>query len=373
MLVVVLSDGTGRITLRFFHFRAHQRQQLGRGTRVRCFGDVRAGYQGLEMVHPSYQRLTEGREPPLADRLTPVYPTTEGLGQNTWIKLTDQALERMRSGQLELQELLPGDMLRNLRMPSLTRAVDLIHRPPPHEDVALLMEREHPAQLRLAMEELLAHNLSMRLIHQRQRAHSAPRLDRPTELEQRFADALPFELTGAQRRVITEIRKDLADDHPMLRLLHGDVGSGKTVVAAMAALRAAGSDCQVAITAPTELLAEQHLRVFSAWLEPMGIEPAWLSSKVTGKARDRAMAEISGGVPIVIGTHALMQEAVEFERISAWSSWMNNTASAFTSAWPWWTRADEEGQTAPSTDHDRHTDSAYPGHDRLCRTRGVRD
>lgn len=315
MLVVVVSDGTGRIHLRFFHFRAHQKQQLSRGTAIRCFGAVRAGYQGLEMVHPSYQRLAPGRDHPLADRLTPVYPTTEGMGQNTWIKLTDQALERLRAGRFQLEELLPPALLKNLKLPSLTTALDLIHRPPPAEDVARLVNRDHPAQHRLAMEELLAHHLSIRLIHRRQRSRKAPRLDRAGDLEQRFLDGLPFALTGAQQRVIREILADVALDHPMLRLLHGDVGSGKTVVAATAALRAAGNGFQVAITAPTELLAEQHLRVFREWLAPLGIEPAWLSSKVTGKAREKVLAEIAGGTPVIIGTHALMQESVEFERL----------------------------------------------------------
>ncbi|MEJ2534497.1 MAG: DEAD/DEAH box helicase, partial [Gammaproteobacteria bacterium] len=308
MLVVLLADGTGRISLRFFHFRAHQKNQLGRGARLRCFGDVRAGYQGLEMVHPSYTRVTAGREPPLEDRLTPVYPTADGLARNTWLKLSEQALQRLRDGAFELRELLPPAMLANLRLPSLTEALETIHRPPPGTDVAALMERRHPAQHRLALEELLAHNLSMRLLHQRQRAQKAPLLEGPNGLEKRFVERLPFDLTGAQRRVVEELRRDLGRDHPMLRLVHGDVGSGKTVVAALAALRATGADHQVAVVAPTELLAEQHLRVFGGWLAPLGLEPVWLSSKVTGKARERALAAIAGGAPLVIGTHALMQE-----------------------------------------------------------------
>jgi len=315
MLVAVVGDGTGRLSLRFFHFRAHQREQLGRGTRIRCFGDVRAGYQGLEMVHPSYTRLLPGRDQPLADRLTPVYPTTEGLAQRTWIKLTEQALERLEAGRLELDELLPEAMLRGMRLPPLAQALELIHRPPPEADVAALLERRHPAQHRLAMEELLAHNVSMRLLHRRHRARRAPVMSTVSDLEREMLSRLPFQLTGAQQRVSAEINTDLAGDHPMLRLVHGDVGSGKTVVAALAALRAIGNGYQVAVVAPTELLAEQHLRVFGDWLAPLGVDPVWLSSKVTGKSRERALGAIAGGTPIVIGTHALMQEGVAFRRL----------------------------------------------------------
>jgi len=315
MLVVMLADGTGRITLRFFHFRAHQKQQLSRGSRLRCYGEVRPGFRGLEMIHPSYTRLTPDQSPPLADRLTPVYPSTEGLGQNTWIKLSEQALDALAADALELQELLPQQMLQDLQLPTLSDALRLIHRPPPGEDVAALLERSHPAQHRLAMEELLAHNLSMRLLHQRQRARQAYAMGTGAALEEAFLAQLPFELTGAQKRVSTELRGDLAGAHPMLRLVHGDVGSGKTVVAALAALRAVGNDLQCAIVAPTEILAEQHFRVFGEWLEPLGIEPVWLSGKVTGKARKAALEAIAGDAQLVIGTHALMQEGVRFRRL----------------------------------------------------------
>jgi ATP-dependent DNA helicase RecG len=315
MLVVVLSDGTGRITLRFFHFRAHQKTQLARGTRLRCFGEVRAGYQGLEMVHPSYTRIVPGREPPVADRLTPVYPSAEGLGQNTWIRLTDQALTALAGSQLELEELLPEALTRNLRLPSLAEAIAFIHRPPPDADVAALVQRDHPAQHRLAMEELLAHNVSMQRLHRRQRARSAPALASESGAEQRFLGQLPFELTQAQQRVRDEIFRDLAQAHPMQRLVHGDVGSGKTVVAALAVLRAVGNGHQAAIMAPTEILAEQHLRVFSEWFQPLGIQPVWLSSKITGKARRAALEALADDASVAIGTHALMQEGVAFSRL----------------------------------------------------------
>ena len=315
MMVVVLFDGTGRITLRFFHFRAFQQRQLSNGTRLRCFGEVRAGYKGLEMVHPSYQRLSDHGDDPVADRLTPVYPGADGLGQKNWIKMTDQALALMRLGRLELEELLPRSLLEKLKLMPLADALDYIHRPPPDADVAALIQRDHPTQKRLALEELLAHNLSMQKLHRLQRARMAPEMPPGGRAEPGFLQALPFTLTGAQQRVAEEIHKDLEQSRPMLRLVHGDVGSGKTVVAALAALRAADNGFQTAITAPTELLAEQHYRVFSAWLEPFGIVPVWLSGKVTGKKRADALNRISTGAELVIGTHALMQKGVEFSRL----------------------------------------------------------
>jgi ATP-dependent DNA helicase RecG len=312
VLVVVISDGTGRITLRFFHFRAAQKQQMSKGTRLRCYGEVRGGYQGLDMVHPSYKRILNEQDQAVSDRLTPVYPSVEGLGQASWIKLSDQALSQMENQELDLEELLPDDLRGNLRIPPLADALAYIHRPPKGADVAALVERRHPAQQRLALEELLAHNLSMQQLHRRQRQYRAPALSLVPELEHRFIERLPFKLTGAQERVITEIQVDLAQQHPMQRLVQGDVGSGKTVVAAMAALRTIGNGFQAAIMAPTELLAEQHLRSFMQWLAPMGIEPVWLSSKVTGKTRQTALEAIEGSTPLVIGTHALMQEGVRF-------------------------------------------------------------
>ncbi len=315
MLVVEVSDDTGRITLRFFHFRAAQKQQLSRGTRLRCYGEVRNGFQGLEMVHPSYKRILSERDERVSDRLTPVYPSVDALGQARWLKLSDQALALLEQKVLELEELLPPDLRGKLHMMSLEEAIRYIHRPPAGADVAALVERRHPAQQRLALEELLAHNLSMQQLHQRQRRFRAPVMDRSSQLEHDFIERLPFSLTGAQLRVIDEIRQDLALGHPMQRLVQGDVGSGKTVVAAMAALRAMGNGNQTAITAPTELLAEQHLRSFTDWLEPMGMKPAWLSGKVTGKARQQTLEAIREGVPLVIGTHALMQEGVQFKQL----------------------------------------------------------
>jgi len=315
MLLVLVSDGTGRIALRFFHFRAAQKNQLSRGTRIRCYGEVRAGNQGLEMVPPSYRRILRPEDEALSERLTPIYPSTEGLGQSSWITLTDQALQQLGTGELELEELLPDDLRGDLRIPSLAAALKYIHRPPAGADVAALVERRHPAQQRLALEELLAHNLSMQQLHRRQRTFRAPAMADTSALEAEFLQRLPFDLTAAQQRVIREIHDDMAGPHPMQRLVQGDVGSGKTVVAALAALRVIGNGFQAAIMAPTELLAEQHLSSFTDWLEPLGIEATWLSSKVTGKARSAALEAIAQGAPLVIGTHALMQEGVEFERL----------------------------------------------------------
>lgn len=324
MLVVVVADGTGLITLRFFHFRAAQKRAMAAGTRLRVFGEVRAGFRGLEMIHPSYKRIAEDGNTPLADRLTPVYPGTEGFGQARWNRLTDQALSRLERGNLDLDELLPPGLLasaaddvgQEIAKISLKGALQFIHRPPPNADVAALVERRHPAQQRLALEELLAHHLSMARIHRGLRQLGAPRMnEKDTQLERAFMDALPFTLTGAQQRVVKEIHQDLQRSHPMQRLIQGDVGSGKTVVAALAALRAIGNGYQVAITAPTELLAEQHLSSFNSWLEPLGITPVWLSSKVTGKARQKALDAMAEGAPLVIGTHALMQEGVAFKRL----------------------------------------------------------
>ncbi len=315
MLVVSLSDGTGRLTLRFFHFRHTQKTGMSPGSRLRCYGEVRGGARGLEMVHPSYKKLTPGVNEAVADRLTPVYPSTEGLAQASWLKLTDQALNLLQQHKLELEELLPTDLMHNLKLPTLQAAIPYIHRPPLGADVAALVERRHPAQQRLALEELLAHNLSMQALHRFEKRLSAPPLTQATTLEQDFLQSLSFQLTRAQQRVIAEIHTDLARTHPMHRLLQGDVGSGKTVVAAMAALRAIGTGYQVAIMSPTELLAEQHLQSFSSWLAPLSIEPVWLSGKVKGKARQKALQEIAAGAPLIIGTHALMQEGVEYRQL----------------------------------------------------------
>ena len=313
-LLVRLADGTGSITLRFFHFSAAQKANMLRGSRLRCFGEVRNGPNSYELVHPEVQRVDEGEPAGVEQALTPIYPTTEGMHQLTWRDLTGRALDLLGGGGL--QELLPGEVLREYAMPALADAVRLLHRPPPDQSQRLLSDNGHPAQRRLALEELLAHQLSLRVLRQRQRRRAAPVLDGDGELQQRLLDSLPFRLTGAQRRVLAQIREDLAQPHPAQRLVQGDVGSGKTVVAAMAALCCVEAGCQVALMAPTELLAEQHLRNFAAWLEPLGVAIGWLSGRHKGRRRAATLQALGDGeMKVVIGTHALFQDDVLFDRL----------------------------------------------------------
>lgn len=310
-LKVAISDDSRRtLLLRFFHFRAAQVMQLAPGTRVRCFGEVRHGAQGLEMVHPQYTRVDSANQAPLTERLTPVYPSTEGLQQPRLRTLILQALERLPP-EREM-DLLPQRLRSGLDLPLLTDALRLVHQPPADTALADLLEGRHPAQRRLALEELLAHRLSLELRRNRLRALQAPQLTGTGHLTDRLLAGLPFALTAAQRRVLAEIGEDLGRREPTLRLVQGDVGSGKTVVAALAALQAIESGHQVALMAPTELLAEQHLQTFRHWFAPLGIEPVWLAGKVKGRARREALAAVAAGASMAIGTHALMQEAVAF-------------------------------------------------------------
>lgn len=314
-LLVRIADGTGTVTLRFFHFSKTQESGFARGILVRCFGEVRRGPQTLELVHPEYRVMREDDSPPVEEHLTPLYPATEGLQQNTFRNLIEQAMAEIAQ-VCGMQELLPDDVLDQFGFPALEQALRFVHYPPPELPLAQLSEGRHPAQQRLAFEELLAHHLSLRQLRHKARRHRAPVLDAAGELAGRFFDALPFELTGAQQRVIGEIRSDIGQGHPMMRLVQGDVGSGKTVVAAAAALAAVESGWQAAIMAPTELLAEQHYRNFYAWLEPLGLNVAWLSGKAKGKAREAVLEEItSGHAQVVAGTHALFQDDVGFPRL----------------------------------------------------------
>jgi ATP-dependent DNA helicase RecG len=309
--VAITDDSHATLVLRFFHFRRQQTQQFAPGVRLRCFGAIRHGQHGLEMVHPQY-RVLHG-DTAVEETLTPVYPVTEGLGQQRLRGVIDKALARL-PGEAGL-ELIPADLLRPLGLMPLREALLGVHRPAPDVDLQALLSGSHPAQQRLAFEELLAHHLSLKRLRAQLRKHRAPALPADQDLRQRFLDALPFTLTGAQRRVGQEIAGDLGKRVPMLRLVQGDVGSGKTVVAALAALHAIANGCQTALMAPTELLAEQHLRSFRAWFEPLGIEVVWLAGKVTGRARDKALARLAEGAPIAVGTHALMQEGVVFARL----------------------------------------------------------
>jgi ATP-dependent DNA helicase RecG len=313
-LLVRLADGTGSITLRFFHFSAAQKANMARGSWLRCFGEVRNGPHSYELVHPEVQRVGEGEVPEVEQALTPIYPTTEGMHQLTWRDLTTRALAML--GDDGLQELLPAAVLAEQQMPPLADAVRLLHRPPPSESTSLLSDAGHPAQRRLAFEELLAHQLSLRLLRQRQRGRGAPVLDNGDALQRALLAALPFALTAAQTRVLDEILADLAVPYPALRLVQGDVGSGKTVVAELAALHCIEANHQVALMAPTELLAEQHLRNLQSWLEPMGLEVGWLSGSAKGKRRAAVLERLAdGSLPLVVGTHALFQDDVVFARL----------------------------------------------------------
>jgi ATP-dependent DNA helicase RecG len=311
-LRVAITDASrDTLVLRFFHFRRQQAEQFKPGARLRCFGPVRYGQRGLEIVHPQY-RILHG-DAPVEDTWTPVYPVTEGIGQQRLRGVIERALAQLpAAGALEL---IPPELLAPLGLMSLREALLTAHRPPPDADIAALLTATHPAQRRLAFEELLAHYLGLKRLRQRLRRRHAPALPADEALMARFRAALPFTLTRAQDRVAREVGRDLERRVPMLRLVQGDVGSGKTVVAALAALHAVANGWQVALMAPTELLAEQHLRSFREWLEPLGIEVVWLAGKITGRARKRVLERLAAGAPVAVGTHALMQEGVEFTRL----------------------------------------------------------
>ena len=308
-LVARLQDGTGTLTLRFFHFSAAQKNKLQAGTRLRCFGQVRRGSSGLELYHPEYRQVEEG-EPVAEESLTPIYPTTSGIGQNQWRSLCGQAIQRLKVSP-------PPDLLPPGRLPyDLAEALAYLHAPPPDAPQDLLREGRHPAQLRLAVEELVAHNLSLHRLRERARQDGAPALAPHPPSMAIFLESLAFTPTSAQSRVIGEISEDLAQARPMLRLVQGDVGSGKTLVAAAAALQAIANGHQVAIMAPTEILAEQHWQNFSGWFEPLSVKMEWLSGRTKGKKRTEALQRIAQGeAALVIGTHALFQADVSFHRL----------------------------------------------------------
>ncbi|MES5815981.1 ATP-dependent DNA helicase RecG [Pseudoxanthomonas sp. Soil82] len=313
--VAIGDDSHATVVLRFFHFRAAQVAQFRPGVRLRCFGTPRPGQHGLEIVHPSYRVLGETEEAVLGEALDPVYPAIEGVGPAVLRRLIGQALDLLP--EAATLELLPASLPGLAQLPGLRDSLLVLHRPPADADLAALGAGTHPAQRRLALEELLAHHLSLRRQRLAQQALSARALDGPGVLARRLRERLPFALTGAQQRVFEQVRADLARPTPMQRLVQGDVGSGKTVVAALAATMAVERGCQVALAAPTELLAEQHLANLRAWLEPLGIQVAWLAGKVTGRARAQALADVaSGQAQVVVGTHALMQEGVAFHDLA---------------------------------------------------------
>jgi len=309
MLVCEVEDGSGQLTLRFFNFYGSQLKTLSPGTRLRLLGEVRPGFLGLEMVHPQYRPVRGGQ--PLAETLTPVYPTTAGLSQAALRKLIARAF-----AQCALDEILPAPLLAPLQFPSFNDSLHYLHHPPPDASLDALEERTHGAWQRLIFDELLAQQLSMRRHYQRRRALDAPPLTGREGLTGKLLAALPFQLTAAQQNVWAEISADLARPHPMQRLLQGDVGSGKTVVAALAALQAVENDYQAAIMAPTEILAEQHYRKLSAWLAPLGVEVAWLASSLGRKEKQAVLDAVAAGrAALVVGTHALFQAQVAFSAL----------------------------------------------------------
>ncbi|MBO7913622.1 ATP-dependent DNA helicase RecG [Vibrio splendidus] len=312
MLAVKISDGNGTITLRFFNFTAGMKNNFAEGKQVHAYGEIKRGNMGLEIVHPDYKFFAPRQQPDVEANLTPVYPTTEGLRQVTLRNLTDQALELI--DKAAVNELLPSGLYDH--QITLAQALHTIHRPPPGIDLELFDEGKHPAQLRLIMEELLAQNLSMLSVRSKGQQDKAMPFPPVSTLKDKLLAQLPFSPTNAQVRVTKEIEADLEKPHPMMRLVQGDVGSGKTLVAALAAVRALEHGQQVALMAPTELLAEQHAINFANWFEAMGIQVGWLAGKLKGKARETELTRIaSGEAQMVVGTHALFQEHVEFKNL----------------------------------------------------------
>src|SRR5690606_7706735 len=311
-LLCRIADRTGSLTLRFFHFNAGQQQRLARGAMLRCFGEVRSGPTGLEMVHPEWRTIGPQDEP--AERtMTPIYPSTEGLRQQRLRQIVGQALALLERYPLPdpLAEYLPADW------PTLGEALVSLHRPPPGADFDALIAGRHPWQRRIAIEELVAQRLSLKRLSLGTESERAPRIEDVDGRLPRLEAVLPFALTRAQRAALAEILADLGGTRPMHRLLQGDVGSGKTVVAAAAALAATSAGFQAAVMAPTELLAEQHYASFSGWLTPLGVECALLTGSLPAGVRAETLARIeSGAVPVVVGTHALFQQSVSFARLA---------------------------------------------------------
>jgi len=325
-LSVRIQDQSGSLGLRFYHFTASQKKQFDDGAEIRCYGEARRGASGLEMYHPEYQ-LVSTDEDDIEQTLTPVYPATDGISQGRLRTMISQALEMLVEDKFQLRELLPISWLQEWQLPSLSQALQYLHQPPSEANLEQLEAGQHPCQRRLILEELLAHQLSMHRARLKAKQENAAQIQFMGPSQQGIMDALPFTPTDAQTRVVEEIQFDLSQPHPMLRLVQGDVGSGKTLVAALTAAPMVDAGYQVAIMAPTEILAEQHLVNFSQWFEPLfeqqGLDNdskkkkiAWLTGKVKGKAREKVLAEIaSGEAKLIIGTHALFQAEVEFQQL----------------------------------------------------------
>ncbi|MDQ8040174.1 MAG: ATP-dependent DNA helicase RecG [Rickettsiella sp.] len=322
-----LQDETGSLVLRFFHLTRQQRQAFKIGASLLCFGEVRTTFKKpfeLEMVHPDYQFLKPNTKPILPAYLTAIYPSTQGLSQRTWHKLIHQVLTLLavsskpntKQDQLVFLDYLPKTLLKTMKLPDLIDAITYLHKPPLDASLDELISKKHNMQQRLILEELLAHSLSIRAIKKNRSQETAPTLTPQHQLTKRFLIALPFKLTTAQQRVIQEISTDIEKPYPMQRLLQGDVGSGKTVVAAFAGTQAIENHYQVALMAPTELLSEQHYQHFHRWLTPLGCHVVSLRSKLKVKTKRHILSEIENGkAQIVIGTHALFQENVKFAKL----------------------------------------------------------
>ena len=313
-LLCRISDGSGFLTLRFFYFSPAQQGSLTRGTRIRCFGEIRRGPLGLEIVHPEY-RWQKDAAAQLEETLTPIYPGTEGVAQGRMRALVNEALRELSSSAV--RDWVPPEVLEPLGLPALKDALEYVHNPPREAKLDEMAAGRHPAQRRLAFEELLAHHLSLKLLKRAARTDPSWPLEDPEQLARRFIESLPFALTGAQKRALSEVDADLRGGQPTVRLLQGDVGCGKTVVAAAAAARAAGTGLQAVLMAPTELLAEQHWRNFCQWFHPLHLPVALVSGSQTAKVRKSALEAIaSGEVRIIVGTHALFQEAIDFSNLA---------------------------------------------------------
>jgi ATP-dependent DNA helicase RecG len=308
-LLVTIADDSGDLLLRFMNFYGSQVKQLSEGVRVRARGDLKHGFFGAEMVHPAYKIVNEGA--PLPTSLTPVYPSGEGLSQTVLRRAIADAMKRV-----DWRDTLPAALRSQMRLSDFEPAVKLLHYPPREVDENALVERSHPAWVRMKFDELLAQQLSLKRAQRARREKGAPMLRAVGALSEAFLGALPFKLTGAQQRVVREIRADLREGFPMQRLLQGDVGSGKTVVAALAAAQAIDSGYQAALMAPTEILAEQHFRKIAAWMEPLGVKVAWLTGSLKKKDKGAAIELVeSGQAHLVIGTHALIQDTVQFAKL----------------------------------------------------------
>ena len=307
-LIVRAADASGEVTLRFFSFYPSQQAALSAGSRVRAFGEVRGGFFGAEMVHPRFRKV--GDDEPLPTELTPIYPSTAGVANSALHKLIARALD-----SADLADTLPDELRQQLKLPGLARSLRFLHTPPPGTDLDTLHARHHPAWRRVKFDEVLAQQLSLRRAWLARREQGAPVLVARDDLGARLLDRLPFGLTGAQLRAMAEIAGDLGQPYPMQRLLQGDVGAGKTIVAALAACQAISAGWQAAFMAPTEILAEQHYLKLAAWLEPLGVKVAWLSGSLKGKARREQLAAAAADAQLVVGTHALIQEGVDFARL----------------------------------------------------------